>query len=396
MIKNKILHTATIVTATLLIICAECSIAAAIQELTDGEMNNVTGQAGVSIFITTTMISHNPSTFIIYDTKGGSIEFTPFNTTLVAATRNKTLDLDIMYYNDFYDTDTTFTDLWPGGSTTYTIQHPLNDHVFINASIENMNLTLNSSIGNVLFNGVSLGPVELTNMRISDVDLNIFQYNGMGIDAALKTRFTVEQFAYTYDNDSTIGRKERLEMNNITVAGSFGGPALPSYKSTVNPGGAINTAAWTQQGYFELGDMQPAWSSTFIDDPGLEQSSQIPTASVNSLSIDLKEDTSPFIRRQYIIDWQGNYNPDPDGLLGDGSVEKPHIANTRQDEVYIEVGLPTKGSIRFETSTRSFTGGPPTTVSYGPSAIDGIRGYSRIEVPGHGIGNSPTTSKLYE
>ncbi len=366
----------------------------AIEELTDQEMDTVTGQAGVSIFITTMTVVNTRSSFVVYDTKGGSIEFTPFNLSLTAATRNKTFDLDVFHYNEWYNAETTFVDNWSGGTRNLTVQHPLYDHVIINASIENMDLSVNASMDDMLFNGINVGKLDLSNMRVSDASLNVFQYDGAGIDATLKTRFTIDQIAYTYDNEQKIDPRERLQFNSITAAGSFGGDPLPSYKDTVSPGTPINTGTWTPEGYLELGQLEPVWSAAFVDDPVLMNDA--PTASLNSFSIDFKEDNSPFIRRQYIIDWQGNYNPDPDGYLGDGSVEKPHIANDRQDEVYVDLGVPVKGSIRFETSVRFYGGGPATEADYGPSAIDGINGYTRIEAPGYGIGNSPTTSKLYE
>jgi len=56
--------------------------------------------------------------------------------------------------------------------------------------------------------------------------------------------------------------------------------------------------------------------------------------------------------------------------------------------------MPIEGSIRMESVSQDFGNG--TTIDYGPVAIDGINGWTRIEAPGYGIGNSPTTSTLYE
>ncbi|MFZ5572851.1 MAG: hypothetical protein ACOZF0_20830 [Thermodesulfobacteriota bacterium] len=356
-------------------------------------MESITGQAGVSIFVTTMTITNTNSNFVIYDTEGGSIEFRPFTLSLTAATRNKTFDLDLFHYNEWYDAETTFVDTWSGGTRNLTVQHPLYDHVIINGSIENMDLTVNASMDDLFFNSINIGKLDLTNLRVSDAAINVFQHNGTGIDATFKTRFTIDQIAYTYDDEQSIDPRERLQFTGITAAGTFGGDPLPSYGDTVSPGTPINTGTWTPTGYFEIGQLQPVWSSAFVDDPLLQDDA--PEASLNSFSIDFKEDNSPFIRRQFIVDWQGNYNPDPDGYIGDGTTT-PHIANDRENEVYVDLGLPLKGSIRFETSVRYYGGGPATEADYGPSAIDGISGYTRIEAPGYGIGNSPTTSTLYE
>jgi len=76
------------------------------------------------------------------------------------------------------------------------------------------------------------------------------------------------------------------------------------------------------------------------------------------------------------------------------SAEKPFIDNPRKDNVYIDAVMPIEGSIRMESVSQDFGNG--TTIDYGPVAIDGINGWTRIEAPGYGSGNSPTTSTLYE
>lgn len=328
--------------------------AAAIEELSDSDLEKVTGQAGVSIFMTTTLITRQESTFIIYDTLGGSLEYTPLTSTLSIATTDKTIDLDLR-----------------------NIDHPEYDYTAINFAMDDMNISFNSVTGDFIFNGVSLGRFETTNFQIPTVDLSVFAQGEVGIKGGLTTTFSLERYAWTYDNESSLDATEKLVIGNLSAAEYYSGEPLPSYEDTVSPGTPINIASWQREGYLKIGDAFPA-----------------PTETLNAFSLDFREDDSLYIRREFQIDWQGNYLIDPDGYLGDGSVEKPYITNPRYDgAVYIDIGIPIEGSIRIESVAQEIGA---STVDYGPVAIDGIRGYTRIEAPGYGIGNSPTTSTLYE
>lgn len=338
-----------------ILLLAFCSIlalipqsAGALEELCDSEMHDITGQAGVSILVNTVIVTNTNSTYRLEDNNGGSIAFDD-NELLLKFRLNEPLMLDIYTMDDFL--------------------HPLHGTTIMKFSMTDAFMDLNTTTDSLKFNGVNLGQTAMTSFNLSKAEMEIFPYDGAGFDAAIKAQFTTDQWDYTYDTENKIDPKGRLQISSILVANSFGGDPLPSYEATVNPGDPINTGTWTPIDYFEIGDMD--------------------AASFRSFSLDLETDTEPYVRQRFNIDWQGNYNLDPDGRLGDGSAENPYVDNARQNHVYIKAGIPVEGSVRFETVVREFGGGPPTNYDLGPAAIDNMKGYSVIEAPGYGIGNSP-------
>lgn len=357
----------------------------ALEEMSERAMDRITGQAGVSIFLTTTVVQRSSPTDIVYDTLGGSIELRNSNLTLTLATHNKTFDIDVGEHSG----QTTFTDTWSGGSQDYVVDHPLDGYTMVTSAIDNLTFQMDATAGEILFNDVSIGELEMSNLNVDTARLDLFATDEVGVRGAFQTRMAIDRIAYTYDTERSIdGRFEQLQINNAKIAGSFGGDPLPSYFSTVNPGDTIDTGTWTSEDYFKLGSTEPVWSFSFVDDP-LVEGDPIPTASSRFFSLDLRADPSPYIPQKFNIDWQGNYNLDPDGYIGDGSSSKPYIVNARHNKVYLDAMIPIEGSIRFEALTREWSGGPATTMDLGPAAIDGINGWVSVQAPGYGIGNSP-------
>jgi hypothetical protein len=303
-----------------------------LEALSEEQLDVITGQAGITVLMTSLLIEHEQDEFTFRDTLGGDIAYKDLSFSLELSTKTQGINLDIAQLQ---------------GLTT------------IELSMHDMGTDFDFFADDVVFNDKSIGSIEIDTLQVPELDLILYANSGAGIDMGLGVQLEVDKFEYTYDSGSS------LTMTGIMAANSFDGDSLPSFGSTVGTGASIDTSTWDAQNTFLIGDAKKQ----------------------EAFTIDIVDDTSPYIKRTWNIDENGTYSADSDGYIGTGeSTSEPWIANSRAANygAYIEMSGPIDGSFRIKDV--SYEDG-----STGPVAIDGIDGkgsYLYIEVPGRGYGNS--------
>lgn len=310
------------------------SPAQCLEPLDENELDHIAGAAGISIIVTSILIQNRNPAMGFNDTNGGTLRANDVELDIEFTTKSHALTIDIY-------------------------QEPTYGQNILNFSALDMQTDIDLYIDDLEFNSTSIGYLTMDTLDISQADLYMYANNGSGIDASLGIQLEIDQINYTYDTETSIDPESSLIISNIMVADTITGDPLPSYGAGTNPGDTIDTSTWETSGRFQLGSVNPS----------------------ESLSIDLVADISQYMEREFIIDADGNYTLDPDGLIGDG-VSNPYIANPRYDMgAYIDIQISNiEGSIRAQDITIP-------DGSTGPVAIDGINGYINIEAPGRGYGN---------
>lgn len=306
-----------------------------LEPLSEEQLDVVTGQAGITILMSSMLIEHEQDEFTFRDTLGGAVAFKDISIDLELSTKSQGIVVDI----------------------TASQGNPV-----MHLQMLDMGTDLDFLADDIVFNEESLGSIEIDTLQMPELELYLYAYNGSGIDMELGFQLEADKFEYTYDTDTSI------TMTGIMAANSFDGDALPSFSSSVGTGESIDTDTWDAQDTFLLGDLKKQ----------------------EGFSIDIVDDASPYIEQEWIIDENGLYKNDSDGYIGTGeSTSEPWIANPRAASsggsgAYVYFGGPIDGSFRIKDV--SYDDG-----STGPVAIDGIDGensYIYIEAPGRGYGNS--------
>lgn len=410
-----------------------CTFAAgrsvALEQLSDTEMNTVSGQMGSflmnpantlepgNIFESATRlggisIMHSP--IQIFHTED-SLRLTPSTGYLQLNGLRLLIQITSTWHNAYLNApihfdsaqinepDTIFTDYYNGGADyqDYSISNPLNGSTFSRINASESIITINGSTTGWVFNDKNLGYLSVNNLQISKIQAELLAVDGT-VNFSIHSAIDIDQIKYTHDTETAIDPQNSITINGLLLAEKFqvGGSddILPSYLTTVSPGNEINSSNWTSYGTMKLGTADKTPLLSFEDDPNLVQGA--PTASVNPYaysSIRIIGDAAPYMRHKYTIrtgnvsDMSTIYEIDPDGYIGDGSVEYPFLANPRLNKSYLEAKIAFEGSMRV----RGIEGHVPldtTASSWGNAnmgivAVDGVRSLSVVEAPGYGYGN---------
>ncbi|MCF8026451.1 MAG: hypothetical protein K9K82_13315 [Desulfobacteraceae bacterium] len=336
-----------LVFACLLAVFALPPPAICIEELSNAEMQAVTGQAGISAAVDNVplYLDYNGIKFQDAETikSDGMVATTPgyvkFDVLGLLLLKN-TLDLDIGVFvaqEQLSFEDQTGSDTW----VTQNFDHPLNDLAMIAlrhgstgpgsiCNFENISVYDHDSGTETL-----LGALNFSAVQIHESYLHLFPppvENGVGIRAVGGARVQIS--SVVYENPA---QAASVNISGIMMGAAFTGDELPEGASSTNE---IDTSTWAfDTGVFELGI--PYY---FHDNPDQEDT----TLYSYPFSLDITTD---------------------DTRSGDF-------------QSYMAINAPVRGAIRIKNVSFS------NDSDMGPIAIDGIRMYKNyIEFPGRGIGN---------